>query len=140
MKLMKKSTICRRFLALALAAAMTFSLAACGNSSGGGTEKKEWVWVPEFITIDDESVSYYDMQLVGDGLYYLSYKWDEATGKSSESICKYSLTDGNITKTPLSYAEEKIWNLNGGVFAKDGSLYSVAHVYSEQPCVQPTGC
>ncbi|MCI8542239.1 extracellular solute-binding protein [Acetatifactor aquisgranensis] len=131
MKLMKKSTICRRFLALALAAAMTFSLAACGNSSGGGTEKKEWVWVPEFITIDDESVSYYDMQLVGDGLYYLSYKWDEATGKSSESICKYSLTDGNITKTPLSYAEEKIWNLNGGVFAKDGSLYSVAHVYSE---------
>ena len=36
-----------------------------GNSSGGETEKKEWVWVPEFITIDDETVSFYDMQLVG---------------------------------------------------------------------------
>lgn len=40
MKLMKKSTIIRRSTALALAAAMTFSLAACGNSSEGGTEKR----------------------------------------------------------------------------------------------------
>ena len=45
MKRTKKTTICRRFLALALAAATAFSLAACGNSSGGETQKKEWAWV-----------------------------------------------------------------------------------------------
>lgn len=131
MKLMKKSTIIRRSTALALAAAMTFSLAACGNSSEGGTEKKEWAWVPEFITLDDEDASYYDMQLVGDALYSLSYDWDEATQKSSQSICKYSLADGSVEKTPLSYAEEKNWNLNRGVFTEDGSLYTVANVYNE---------
>ena len=112
MKPTKKRTIRRRLLAMALAAATAFSLAACGNSSGGETEKKEWVWVPEFVTIEDETVSYYDMQLVGDALCYQSYDYDEETGESTQSICKYALADGSITKTPLSYAEEKNWNLN----------------------------
>lgn len=131
MKLMKNKAICRRVLGLALSAAMALSLAACGNSSGGETEKKEWVWVPEFITIDDETVSFYDMQLVGDSLCYQSYDYDEETGISTQSICRYSLADGNITKTPLNYVEEKNWNLNRLVYAQDGSMYGTTNVYNE---------
>ncbi len=131
MKLMKNKAICRRVLGLALSAAMALSLAACGNSSGGETEKKEWVWVPEFITIEDETVSYYDMQLVGDSLCYQSYDYDEETGISTQSICRYSLADGNITKTPLNYVEEKNWNLNRLVYAQDGSMYGTTNVYNE---------
>lgn len=131
MKLMKNKAICRRVLGLALSAAMALSLAACGNSSGGETEKKEWVWVPEFITIDDENVSFYDMQLVGDSLCYQSYDYDEETGISTQSICRYSLADGNITKTPLNYVEEKNWNLNRLVYAQDGSMYGTTNVYNE---------
>ena len=131
MKLMKNKTICRRVLGLALSAAMALSLAACGNSSGGETEKKEWVWVPEFITIDDENVSFYDMQLVGDSLCYQSYDYDEETETSTQSICRYSLADGNITKTPLNYVEEKNWNLNRLVYAQDGSMYGTTNVYNE---------
>ena len=131
MKLMKNKAICRRVLGLALSAAMALSLAACGNSSGGETEKKEWVWVPEFITIDDETVSFYDMQLVGDSLCYQSYDYDEETETSTQSICRYSLADGNITKTPLNYVEEKNWNLNRLVYAQDGSMYGTTNVYNE---------
>lgn len=131
MKLMKNKAICRRVLGLALSAAMALSLAACGNSSGGETEKKEWVWVPEFITIDDENVSFYDMQLVGDSLCYQSYDYDEETETSTQSICRYSLADGNITKTPLNYVEEKNWNLNRLAYAQDGSMYSTTNVYNE---------
>ena len=131
MKLMKNKAICRRVLGLALSAAMALSLAACGNSSGGETEKKEWVWVPEFITIDDETVSFYDMQLVGDSLCYQSYDYDEETEISTQSICRYSLADGNITKTPLNYVEEKNWNLNRLVYAQDGSMYGTTNVYNE---------
>lgn len=131
MKLMKNKAICRRVLGLALSAAMALSLAACGNSSGGETEKKEWVWVPEFITIDDENVSFYDMQLVGDSLCYQSYDYDEETETSTQSICRYSLADGNITKTPLNYVEEKNWNLNRLVYAQDGSMYGTTNVYNE---------
>ena len=127
----QKKAVCRRILTLGLAAAMTLSLAACGKTGEEETEKKEWAWVPEFVTIDDENVSYYDMQLAGDGLFYLSYDYDEAAETSSQSICKYSLADGSITKTPLSYAEEKNWNLNRTVFAEDGSMYGAADVYNE---------
>ncbi len=128
---MENEAICRRVLGLALSAAMALSLAACGNSSGGETEKKEWVWVPEFITIDDETVSFYDMQLVGDSLCYQSYDYDEETEISTQSICRYSLADGNITKTPLNYVEEKNWNLNRLVYAQDGSMYGTTNVYNE---------
>ncbi len=131
MKPTKKRTIRRRLLAMALSAATAFSLAACGNSSGGETEKKEWVWVPEFVTIEDETVSYYDMQLVGDALCYQSYDYNEETGESTQSISRYSLADGSITKTPLDYAEEKNWNLNRVAFAQDGSMYGVTNVYNE---------
>ena len=131
MKHTKKRTICRRVLTLALTAAMAFSLAACGNSSGGETEKKEWVWVPEFVTIEDENVSYYDMQLVGDALYYQSYDWDEDTQESTQSVCKYSLADKSTTRTPLHYSEEGNWNLNRTAFGPDGSMYGVANVYNE---------
>ena len=87
--------------------------------------------MPEFVTIEDETVSYYDMQLVGDALCYQSYDYDEETGESTQSICKYALADGSITKTPLSYAEEKNWNLNRVAFAQDGSMYGVTNVYNE---------
>ena len=131
MKLTKKSTMCQRILTRGLAAAMVVLLAACGNSSEGETEKKEWTWVPEFITVEDENASYYDMQMVGDGLCYLSYDYDEAAERSTQSICKYSLTDGSITKTQLSYTEEGNWSMNRPTFAEDGSMYGVVNVYNE---------
>lgn len=131
MKPTKKRTIRRRLLAMALAAVTALSLAACGNSAGGETVKKEWVWVPEFVTIEDESVSYYDMQLVGDALCYQSYDYNEETGEATQSICRYSLADGSIEKTPLSYVEEKNWSMNRVAFAQDGSMYAVVNVYGE---------
>lgn len=131
MKFTRKNRICRRVLVLVLTAAMVLSMAACGSSSEGGTSAKEWIWVPEFLTIDDENVSYYDMQLVGDGLYYVSYDWDEETQKSSQSLCRYSLTDGSVTKTPLKGREEENYNLNCTVVNEDGSLYGVLNIYNE---------
>ncbi len=121
----------RRVLALGLAAATVFALAACGSDAEGATEKKEWVWVPEFLTIEEENFSYYDVQLVGDGLSYLSYDYDEAAGKSTQSMCRYALESGNVTKTPLSYEGEGNWNLNRVTYAKDGSMYGVSTVYNE---------
>lgn len=132
MKDRKRYGIYRRICALASAAVLALSLSACGNSSGDGTPVKEWLWVPEFITVDEENVSYYDMQLVGDALYYTSYDWDEATQTSSQSICKYSLADKSVTSVPISLSEEsENWNLNRSAYTEDGSMYSVVNVYNE---------
>ncbi len=132
MKNGKRHGIFRKVCALASAAVLSLSLAACGNSSGDGAQAKEWIWVPEFITVDEENVSYYDMQLVGDALYSTSYIYDEAAGTGYNSICRYSLTDRNMTSVPLSWSgEEENWNLNRGSFTEDGSMYGIVNAYNE---------
>lgn len=90
----------RRAAALLLAAAMTFSLAACGGkkdkTDNAAGETKEYVWVPQFVTLDDEA-SYYNAVIKGDSLYCMNYDWDETTGSRSVSIRTLSLTDGKET-------------------------------------------
>lgn len=124
----------RRTAAMTLAAVTAFSAAACGNSdeAGDAVQAKEWAYVPEFITIDEENVDYYDMQILGENICYLSYDWDEETGESSQSICKYSLADRNVTSTPITWLEEGgNRNINRGRFGEDGSMYAIMYSYNE---------
>lgn len=117
--------------ALALAAGMALSLAACGKvDSSKEEQKKEWAYVPEFFTVEGEGADYYAMQLVGEAFYYMSYEWNEATG-SSHGICKYSLADRKVTKIPLKMAQDGNQNLNRGSFAADGSMCAILYTYSE---------
>ena len=124
----------KRVIAVLLAAVMVFSLAACGSSgnSGDARQAKEWAYVPEFITIDDENVDYYDMQLLGENIYYLSYDWDEETGESSQNICKYSLADQNLVSTPITWSEEGgNKSISRGKFAEDGTMYAIMYAYND---------
>ncbi len=65
---------------MALSAALGLSLIGCGSEGEQETPKKEWAYVPEFLTLDAEEVSFWDMKAVGDYLYYSSYTYDEETG------------------------------------------------------------
>lgn len=122
----------RRAGALIMAAAMAFSLAGCGKADTTGEVKKEWAYVPEFVTIEDESMDYYNMQLVGDNLYSVSWEWDENTNLSTQSICRYSLTDKAMTKTPVVWPEGTVnMNINETAFTEDGSLYAIVYSYSD---------
>ncbi len=76
----------RRILAMALSAALGLSLIGCGSEGEQETPKKEWAYVPEFLTLDAEEVSFWDMKAVGDYLYYSSYTYDEETGRRSEYL------------------------------------------------------
>ncbi len=127
-------SILRRTAAVTLVAVTAFSMAACGKSgdSGDAAQAKEWAYVPEFITIDEENVNYYDVQIVGENLYYLSYSWDEETGESSQNICRYSLEDQSVTSTPITWLEEGgNQNISRGRFAEDGSMYAIMYSYNE---------
>ncbi len=82
-----------------LASSMALSMAACGggseNPSGAGAEeKKDFVWVPEYIELDGEA-SFYNAKAKNGYLYYENYGWDEATMTSTYTIKSVSLADGS---------------------------------------------
>lgn len=143
---MKKSKW-KKAAALALVSAMVLSATACGgsqgddktgtqgNNTGSGAEIKEFVYVPEFLELEGENVSYYNMKYIGDSLYYESHSYDEATGESSDSIVKYSLTDK--TATPLSLDMDENVSFNEYAIASDGSVYAMCYDYSGDP--EPEG-
>ncbi len=123
----------RRLGAAAVSAALAFSLAACGKTGepGSGTQEKEWAYVPEFLTVEGENVSYYQMQIVGNNVYYIAWDWDEEAG-SSQSICRYSLTDKSQSSTPIVWSGENTNpSINQTYFLEDGSFYAVVDFYSE---------
>lgn len=111
---------------------MMISLAACGKTDTTDEVKKEWAYVPEFVTIEDERMDFYDMRMVGDNLYSISWEWDENTKLSTQSICKYSLTDKTVTKTPVVWPEGTVnMNISTTSFMEDGSLYAIVYSYSD---------
>lgn len=130
-----KDKIKRVCLAFALAGCMG-AMGACGES-GRVDPVKEWVYVPEFVTLEDENMRYYDMRYSGGALYYSSYSWDEETGVGKEALYRYSTTDGKSSEVVLDWGEEQENNgLDEMVFAADGSMCAVVRSYSYDEVTQ----
>ncbi|MCM1118257.1 MAG: extracellular solute-binding protein [bacterium] len=96
----------------ALAAALTISLAACGNGEENQQEQQEqqqgYVYVPEFISLNSEGEAQNigSPQLEGENLYYTSYYWDEETGQSGYKFYRRDLTTGEETELPIDLSIE----------------------------------
>ena len=122
----------RRILAMALSAALGLSLIGCGSEGEQETPKKEWAYVPEFLTLDAEEVSFWDMKAVGDYLYYSSYTYDEETGSGDRNICRYSLVDQQMTTVSLAWPEDVLGGkgINDFMIGGDGSVYITNSEYN----------
>lgn len=134
MKKMKLS-IGRRVCALALAAVTALAVTACGGKDQGNgqqQEVREWTYVPEFVSIEEENVSFYNMQLMGDKMYYVSWDWNEETG-STQNVCCYSLTSGKVETVTLKWPdEENMPSIESVVPMEDGSLYVFCRSWEEE--------
>ena len=118
----------RRFTALGLSAILAVQLAACGPAKQPSDNSEgKWGYVPEFIDFDEEDVSYYDtMVLSGDSLYYLDRDMNEEGEISGLTLCKYSLTDRQLTGIPIpGEMEEDGEMIRKFAVAEDGSIYFV---------------
>lgn len=134
----------RKYLGIFLAGAAVLSMTACGKGTDSDkvteeTEKKEWVYVPEFLEIEDSGISYYDMQYQADSLYYTAYDYNEQTGESCTKIKGYSLTDKSISEFPVSFRDESTSgadgsyqgvNLNQYQITENGELLAVISHYT----------
>ncbi len=132
---MKKKLV-QRLAAAAVSLLTAFSLAACGNAGTDNTVQKEWVYVPEFVTLEDENTSYYDMKLAGNYAYYSSWTWDEASGKGENKFFRYSLTDRKAEEVPLIWPEESSVNINEYTIGSDGSIYAITYESIPMPDTQ----
>lgn len=89
---------------------------------------REWVYVPEVITVGDERADYNRMQPVGDTFCYVSL--GEESGNSAKCICQYSLTDGAFKRVPINWPEGgNDWDVGYRFFTQDHNLYMTANVY-----------
>ena len=116
----------RLLTALGLSAILAVQLAACGpEKQPSDNSEGKWGYVPEFIDFDEEDVAYNDMVFSGDSLYYLPRSMDEEAGMSGLTLCKYSLTDRQLTRLFLSFETEEASVTTRKFFtvAEDGSIY-----------------
>lgn len=136
-----------RFMALALTGLM-LTTTACGSdeqSKNGDTpvQEKEWAYVPEFLEIEGEYISYYDLKFDGkDKLYYTAYSFDETTGERTGRIDSYSMTDksvstaGSMPKIENSQEENGVYSgqsINVFQILKDGGFAAIINTYKSDP-------
>lgn len=115
---------------LALAAALVLPPAACGDSSRDVGQAEEWLWVPEYISLDETEEAYHSMQLAGDTLYYLSDGSNDRDTGISQNICRFSPGDKSVDSVPVSWTEKSVYrSLKCIAVAQDGSVYGVADDY-----------
>ena len=115
----------KKIFTCAAALIMALSVTACGGN--GGKNGADFVYVPEFMEIEDDNISY-NVQYADNCLYYESYSWDEQEGYKS-SIVKYSLLDGSTATVPLEF--DGSVNMNAFKVGQDGSVYAYMEDYSE---------
>lgn len=131
-----------RYFAGVLAMCAALLLAACGgetasdgeNPAQAGSpartdEKPEWVYVPERIEIQDKRADYDAMQLVGNGVCYISMN-GEAEGEP-QNICRYLLADKALKTHPIDWKDDgSIRDIGCYTFDADGNTWLTANVYS----------
>lgn len=131
----------------AVAAAAALCMSACGRNGGAGEPGREQtgrgepgggagaeVWegasafVPDFLDLGaekGEEISYSGMRLLGDQICFLSHSGE---GDGVRSMCGYSLEDGSLNRTPLSWPEGMEADMLGNyTFGEDGSLYALVY-------------
>ena len=121
----------------ALIILVTLLIAGCGKAdTAGDPAQGEWGYLPEFIVMDEEEISYGDMQLSGDNIYYLSQDSKDGEGLFLPSVNKYSLTDRQLTNISLDWRagtdgtdenqeEAPDMRIYRFTVAQDGSLYFI---------------
>lgn len=74
----KRSGMLQKMGVLALAAALVLPPAACGDSSRDVGQAEEWLWVPEYISLDETEEAYHSMQL--------AERWTDENGEPVVSV------------------------------------------------------
>lgn len=130
----------KKFVALGLAAAMTLSIAGCGDkqdTQGGATDSVQigtggYVYVPEYmnLSVDSENSNIGNIMCYGDYVYYNVYSWDEENQTSSQVFYRKEIGSDKEAETIATPVDE-----NGSIMSfvptEDGSIYYFMQIYEQ---------
>lgn len=143
--MMHKNNIYKRITALASAAVLALSLAACGGQETGtgdqnttGTEQTAasgYVYVPEFVNLsaNEESTNMSSPQLRGENLYYYSYYWNEETEESGYRFYRKNVETGETTELPLNFDLEEYndyYPMGSMIFDEEENMFCLINASS----------
>lgn len=119
---------------LLLSTVMALSFVSCGKNDQGASstdsEQKDYVYVPEYITLNEEDgVDYYSTQLVGNSMYNMCFTFDEETMDSDRKIVEYSLDTNEKKEVALNTSEER--DIGSWVLDKEKNFYTIEYSWGE---------
>lgn len=117
----------KRISTFILSAVMAFSLAACGGrETEGAVVHKEYIYVPEYIEMENaEDANLYNMQVAGNSIYFSKHIFDEVAMTSTMKLCEYSLETKELKELPIVFEEGR--DLQSYYVDGQGNLYAVAY-------------
>ena len=133
-------------IALTLAAVMGVSLVACGSgdttadNANQENDNSGYVYVPEFITMkQEENKHIYNLEFVGDRLYYTSQTYDPEKMEASSSIGYREIEapdTENLLEVPSFQPLEEGYSSDMSNFTFDNAgnvyvLYTIYPIYVE---------
>lgn len=126
----------KRILSFILCAVTAVSLVACSGQkqTASDSNKKDYVYIPEYITLSDENNYYGNLSLKGNTLYYTQYRYNEETMTSSEMLCMRSLEDGSVEEVALSFSDNS--SLSGCTVDGNGNIHALYSDYSSERVTQ----
>lgn len=103
--------------------------ASAEDNSDGGAPQNGWLYVPERIEVPDIMADYNAMQLFGDIVCYITRN-EEAGDAIQQNICRYSLTDRELTSIPIDWKDEVDSREVGDyTFDENGNVWLISNAY-----------
>ena len=129
----KKKKHTGRMAVLTAGLMITAGLAAgCGKSGEAETTaQKEFVYVPEFMTLENENGYVDQFNVIGDTIYYISNTYDETSQISTSYLCSLKAGEKDAVRTALDLGEDT--SVTKMITAPDGNLKLIlsTSVYAE---------
>lgn len=127
---MKKMKIILVWLMLII----TIGLTACGkkDEGDGAAEKAEYVYVPEFKSLDFGDVNTYSMIMKGENFYFPIYNFDEETGMAGTTYSKWNINSESmeLEQLPISFGtEDGQSDVYKMTMDEEGNVYAILNVY-----------
>lgn len=126
----------KKIVLAALSTVLAFSLVSCGNSkqeevdADSASGQKEFVYVPEYISLGDEENTYYsDIRIAGNSLYYTVFHFDEETQTQENKFMEYSLETNESRELPVKISEGR--SINSFTVDAEGNIYTAEYRWGE---------